>query len=73
MRIRGRDRRQAAGTREARPAVPTHAWTLVALMRRALDLDVHACPRRGGWLRVVATVQDPTVVRAFLAHLQLAR
>jgi uncharacterized protein YbaR (Trm112 family) len=33
-------------------------------MRRALDLDVLACPRCGGRLRVVAIIQDPAVVRA---------
>ena len=36
------------------------------------DLDVLACPRCGGRLRVIATVQDPAVVRAILAHLGLA-
>jgi hypothetical protein len=58
---------------EARPraAHPTPTWTW-ALMRRVFDLDVLACPRCGGRLRVIATVQDPAVVRAILAHLGLA-
>jgi uncharacterized protein YbaR (Trm112 family) len=38
-------------------------------MRRVFDLDVLACPRCGGRLRVIATVQDPAVVRTILAHL----
>lgn len=62
----------AALTRAARPAGSTHAWTWAALMRRALALDVLACPRCGGRLRVVATIQDPAVVRTILAHLKLA-
>jgi uncharacterized protein YbaR (Trm112 family) len=41
-------------------------------MRRVFDLDVLACPRCGGRLRVIATVQDPAMVRAVLAHLGLA-
>ena len=41
-------------------------------MRRELALDVLACPRCGGRLRVIATIQDPAVVRAILAHLGLA-
>ena len=45
------------------------AWTWAALMRRVLDLDVLACPRCGGRLRVLATVQDPRAVQAILAHL----
>ena len=48
----------AAPTREAHPAIPTHTWTWAALMHRALGLDVLACPRCGGRLRLVATIQD---------------
>jgi len=49
----------AALTREAHPAVPTHAWTWAALMHRTLDLAVLAWPRCGGRLCIVATIQDP--------------
>ncbi len=45
------------------------AW----LMRRVFNLDVLACPRCGGRLRVVATVQDPLAVQAILAHLARSR
>ena len=41
-------------------------------MRRVLNLDVLACPRCGSRLRVLATVQDPEVVRAILTHLGVA-
>jgi len=44
-------------------------WTWAALMHRVFDLDVLACPRCGGRLRVIATVQDPRAVQALLAHL----
>jgi uncharacterized protein YbaR (Trm112 family) len=30
-------------------------------MRRAFDLDVLVCPRCGGRLRLVATIEDPVV------------
>jgi uncharacterized protein YbaR (Trm112 family) len=42
-------------------------------MRRVFDLDVLACPRCGGRLRVIATIQDPLAVQAILAHLARAR
>jgi hypothetical protein len=51
-----------------RAADPTRAWTWPALMRRVFDLDVLACLRCGGRLRVIATVLDPLAVRAILAH-----
>jgi hypothetical protein len=38
-------------------------------MRRVVHLDGLACPRCGGRLRVIATVQDPLAVQAILAHL----
>ena len=40
-------------------------------MRRVFDLDVLACPRWGGRLRRIATVEDPAVVGTILAHLGL--
>jgi hypothetical protein len=55
-----------------RPHTPG-AWTWPALMRRVFDLDVLACPRCGGRLRVVAIVPDPAVVRTLLTHLGRAR
>lgn len=42
-------------------------WSWAALMRRAFALDVLGCPRCGGRLRVIATVEDPLVVRQILA------
>lgn len=40
-----------------------------ALMRRAFDIDVLACPRCGGRLRLMATVEDPDAIRAILGAL----
>ncbi len=38
-------------------------------MRRAFDVDVLACPRCGGRLRLIATIDDRRVIRAILASL----
>jgi hypothetical protein len=40
-------------------------------MRRGFDLDVLACPRCGGRMRLLATIEDPQVIRTILAHLGL--
>jgi hypothetical protein len=45
--------------------VPRH-WAWADLMRRAFDIDVLACPRCGGRLRLIATVEDPDAIRAIL-------
>jgi hypothetical protein len=47
----------------------SRAWA--TLMRRAFGIDVLACPRCGGRLRLIATVEDPAVVGTILAHLGL--
>jgi len=40
--------------------------------RRSFDLDVLACPRCGGRMRLIATIHDPSVIRRILAHLRLS-
>ena len=58
--------RGAPETRQG-PPPPLRNWTWAALMRRAFAIDVLACPRCGGRLRVIATVEDPLAVRQILA------
>jgi hypothetical protein len=40
-------------------------------MRRAFDIDVLACPRCGGRMTLLATIDDPHVIRRILSHLRL--
>ncbi len=44
-------------------------WTWALLMRRAFDLDVLRCPRCAGRTQLIATIEDPAVIRQILAHL----
>ncbi len=37
-------------------------------MRRAFEFDGLACPRWGGRLRLIATIEDPQGIRRLLAH-----
>jgi len=45
------------------------AWA--ELMRRAFDADVLGCPRCGGRMVVLATIDDPAVIARILTHLGL--
>ena len=36
------------------------------------EIDVLACPECGGRLRLLATIEDPAVVRKILSHLGIA-
>jgi len=47
------------------------AYQWAELMRRTFGLDVLACPRCGGRLRLVALIEDASVVRRILRHLGL--
>ena len=54
--------------RPSGPAVrstPRH-WPWAKLMQRALEIDVLACQRCGGRLRLIATVEDPREIREVL-------
>jgi hypothetical protein len=42
-------------------------------MRCAVEIDVLACPRCGGRLRLPATVEDPNAIRAILVAVAVAR
>ena len=54
------------GGRPAAGASPRY-WAWAPLMQRAFDVDVLACPRCRGRLRLVATVDDPHVIHEILA------
>jgi len=41
-------------------------------MRRVFDLDVIACPRCGGRMTLIATIEAGEVMRKILRHLDLA-
>ena len=41
------------------PGKPRH-WAWADLMRRVFDIDVLACPRCGGRMRLIATIDDAT-------------
>jgi len=42
------------------------------LMRRAFEADVLACPKCGGRMILLATIDDPTVIHRILTHLGLS-
>ncbi len=60
-------------SREEATAEPTHRhWPWAKLMRRAFEIDVLACLRCGGRLRLIATVEDPREIREVLGALALS-
>jgi len=57
---------------EAAPVAPRlPRWRWADLLHRVFAVDVLACPRCGGRMRILATIDDPLIVRRILAHLGL--
>ena len=54
---------------DATATVKPRRWAWADLMRRAFELDVLACPRCGGRMRLIATIDDATVIDEILAGL----
>ena len=57
--------------RSPAPMPPRTRWRWADLLHRVFAVDVLACPRCGGRMRILATIDDPRVVRRILAHLGL--
>ena len=55
-----------------RPRVRPRYRSWAELMRRAFEADVLACPRCGGRMSVLATIDDPAVITRILTHLGLS-
>ena len=58
--------------RTAHPATMATPLQEVQYERHSFAVDVLACPRCGGRMRVIATIDDPLIVRRILTHLGLA-
>jgi hypothetical protein len=41
------------------------------LLKRVFDIDIEHCPHCGGTLKIIAAIEDPTVITKILAHLGL--
>src|SRR5262249_47232193 len=57
--------------RRARLVSRPRPWRWADLLRRVFAIDALACPNCGGRMRVIATIDDPRVVRRILRHLGL--
>jgi hypothetical protein len=59
------------GNDAAAKPTPRH-WPWAKLMHRAFEIDVLACPRCGGRMRLLATVEDPREIHEVLSALALS-
>ena len=67
-----RGRCQAAGAKEP-PADRYAAMTWAQRLKRVFKIDIETCETCGGPVRVIASIEEPTVIKRILAHLNNRR
>jgi hypothetical protein len=56
-----------------KPATPRHvAMSWAQRLKRVFGIDIEACKRCGGKLKVIASIEEPEVIAKILAHLERA-
>ena len=49
-----------------------HRIRWAQLLKRVFNIDVETCPHCGGSVRIIAAIEDPTVIKKILSHLGMA-
>ena len=52
------------------PDEKRRAMTWAQRLKRVFNIDVQACVRCGGAVRIVASIEEPKAIRAILAHFE---
>ena len=51
------------------PAEKRASMTWAQRLKRVFNIDVETCSECGGGVRIIASIEDPVVIRTILAHL----
>ena len=58
-------------TRAEEPSAnPRAAMTWAQRLKRVFKNDLETCETCGGWMKVIAVIEDPAVIKRLLAHLE---
>jgi hypothetical protein len=50
-------------------AAPGHPDQWAQRLKRVFNIDIETCSECGGDMRIIASIEDPVVIRKILAHL----
>ncbi len=68
---RGKGSKPQAEEGAEKPATPRHvAMSWAKRLKRVFGVDIEACARCGGKLKVIASIEEPAVIAKILAHLE---
>jgi hypothetical protein len=51
------------------PAEKRASMTWAKRLKRVFNIDVETCDKCGGYVRIIASIEDPAVIQKILAHL----
>ncbi len=68
---RGKGKQVSAGdeTPQQTPAERRASMTWAQRLKRVFNIDIETCSECGGDVRIIASIEDPVVIRKILAHL----
>jgi len=64
-----RKRSHSADEADQTPAEKRASMTWAQWLKRVFSIDIETCDECGGDVRIIASIEDPAVIRAILAHL----
>ena len=65
----GRERRSLRADQRPSAGEPHRARSWAQRLKRVFDIDVETCARCSRPLKVIASIEDPAVIKTILAHL----
>ena len=66
---RGKKTKATNDKQDQTPAERHAAMTWAQRLKRVFNIDIETCAECGGDVKIIATIEDPVVIRKILAHL----
>ena len=66
---RGSKRARPARKKDRTPAEQRASMRWAQRLKRVFQIDVETCPKCGGTVKIIASIEDPPVIERILAHL----
>ena len=68
--IRGKRAKRRINVDDRSPVEQHAAMTWAQRLKRVFNIDITTCEECGGTVKVIASIEDPTVIKQILAHLE---
>jgi hypothetical protein len=69
---KGAKRKALDEVEEDTPAARRSAMTWAQRLKRVFGIDIETCQSCGGAVRIIASIEDPVIIKKILAHLEQA-